>query len=410
MGLQRRRMSRSDAQPGGPALSSSRRWHSRRSAAGPAACQQRTGVIKGPRGARAAEPSAEARWRSGGHVNRQGERGQLGLFGDLERRPRLSDEARATARYASAIPDSTRLGTSSWSFEGWGGLVYQGAPRGGELVRDGLRAYAEHPLFRTVGVDRGFYSPLPLEVLRRYDAATASDFRFLIKAHDHCSLGRFGSQARYGDRRGMNNPRALDVAYARDLVLDPARAVLGPKLGQVLFQFPPQDTASLGGPARFPSRLGRFLEGLDAGSRVAVELRDPTLFTREYIHALRSAGATHALLVHPSMPPLERQLELWQPRPKEPLVVRWMLRRNLTYNDAIARFRPFAELRCEDYPVRQRLVALIRNAASESVTIIVNNKAEGSSPRSIVALARALAEDAPGPPLGDPQNGPPAKV
>src|SRR5689334_10246778 len=53
-----------------------------------------------------------------------------------------------------------RLGTSSWNFTGWSGLVWAQAYPEARLSREGLPAYAAHPLLRTVSLDRAFYRPL----------------------------------------------------------------------------------------------------------------------------------------------------------------------------------------------------------------------------------------------------------
>src|SRR5258706_12832907 len=62
---------------------------------------------------------------------------------------------------AAKLPLKLRMGTSSWSFPGWHGLVYAQRSTEKELAREGLREYARHPLFRTVGIDRGHYAPIP---------------------------------------------------------------------------------------------------------------------------------------------------------------------------------------------------------------------------------------------------------
>ena len=79
-----------------------------------------------------------------------------------------------------------RLGTSSWLFPGWTGLVF--APRSGRpapeqvLARHGLPAYAAHPLLRTVSLDRTFYAPLTPEEFAAYAAQVPATFRFVVKA------------------------------------------------------------------------------------------------------------------------------------------------------------------------------------------------------------------------------------
>src|SRR5262245_28797051 len=66
----------------------------------------------------------------------------------------------ALADVARRLPRSVRLGTSSWSFPGWQGIVYDRSASETQLARHGLAAYARHPLLRAVGVDRTYYAPI----------------------------------------------------------------------------------------------------------------------------------------------------------------------------------------------------------------------------------------------------------
>ena len=61
---------------------------------------------------------------------------------------------------APMLPSDIRLGTSSWFFPGWRGLVYDGVHPQVALSKQGLAAYAQIPLLRTVSLDRTFYAPI----------------------------------------------------------------------------------------------------------------------------------------------------------------------------------------------------------------------------------------------------------
>ena len=54
----------------------------------------------------------------------------------------VSDEVRALGE---RMPQGLFLGTSSWSFPGWAGLVYDREAAQSMLARQGLAAYAQHP-------------------------------------------------------------------------------------------------------------------------------------------------------------------------------------------------------------------------------------------------------------------------
>ncbi|MFX6450720.1 DUF72 domain-containing protein, partial [Acinetobacter baumannii] len=48
--------------------------------------------------------------------------------------------------------------------------------------KQGLAAYAAHPLLRTVSLDRNFYRPLTVSQYQRYAEQVPEDFRFVVKA------------------------------------------------------------------------------------------------------------------------------------------------------------------------------------------------------------------------------------
>src|SRR5262245_5048315 len=79
---------------------------------------------------------------------------------------------------AQRLPQNIYLGTSSWAFPGWYGLVYDRTASESQLARHGLAAYAQHPLLRAVGIDRTYYAPLPAADFAAYAAVVPDDFRF----------------------------------------------------------------------------------------------------------------------------------------------------------------------------------------------------------------------------------------
>jgi hypothetical protein len=55
---------------------------------------------------------------------------------------------------AQRLSPRIHFGTSSWSYPGWDGMVWDGEYSERSLSRHGLTAYACHPLLRAVGIDR----------------------------------------------------------------------------------------------------------------------------------------------------------------------------------------------------------------------------------------------------------------
>ncbi|MBX3026152.1 DUF72 domain-containing protein [bacterium] len=320
---------------------------------------------------------------------------QLDLFGAPAPAPRRgvgpAPLASEVAALAAHLPRNVRLGTSSWSFPGWAGIVYDRAASSATLARHGLAAYARHPLLRAVGIDRTYYAPITADDFAAYAAAVGDDFRFLIKAPEALTTVRFADHPRYGEQRGARSAVFLDPGYATDAICAPVAEGLGERAGVLVFQFAPQPPALLGGPGRFAERLHGFLDRLPRGLTYAVELRTEPLFTDAYRQALRAAGACHVVTVHPTMPaPRAQAAQLAQDAPA--VVVRWMLGHGQRYDDARQRYRPFDRLVDEDPASRAEIATLCRAAAARgrAAYVIINNKAEGSAPLSAQRLAAAI--------------------
>jgi uncharacterized protein YecE (DUF72 family) len=317
---------------------------------------------------------------------------QHDLFGAPAPTPAVApiDPSPQQQALAAALPEAVRLGTMSWAYPGWAGIVYRAPVAAKALPREGLRAYARHPLLRTVEIDRTHYQPLPAAAMADYAAQVPDDFRFLVKAHEDCTVARFPPHPRYGKRRGEANPRALDPGYAAAEVIAPIVEGLGPKLGTILFQFPPHE---FGDVDRFADRLHAFLRALPKGPVYAVELRHAALLTPAYGDALAAAGAVHCHTRWTAMPPIHQQARTLPAATRRPLVVRWMLRPGDAHGDAGARYEPFDRLRDEDPGNRDLVADLVARAVAHDVPalVTVDNKAEGCAPESVVRLAAAIA-------------------
>lgn len=322
-------------------------------------------------------------------------RDQLCLFGlspaPVVQRVAPAPQDPSCTGLARELPASLRFGTSSWTFSGWAGLVYDREAPARVLTHDGLAAYAAHPLFRTVCIDRTFYGAVSAEVLARYAARVPDGFEFVVKAHEWCTWVRFPDHPRYGELRGRANPHYLASDYARTAVIEPAVAGLGHKLGVLLFQFPPQELGDFGQRRGFARDLDRFLAALPRGLRYAFELRTHQLFCAETIAVLRHHGAVYTYLGHPAMHELHHQRRHLHPERDAFTVVRWMLARHQRFERAEEAYAPFDRLIDPDERARATICELIQDAGDRPMYVIVNNNAEGSAPLSIEQIARKLA-------------------
>jgi uncharacterized protein YecE (DUF72 family) len=309
---------------------------------------------------------------------------------------------------AAALPPLVHLGTSSWTFPGWKGLVWDGDYSDAQLSKHGLAAYGLHPLFRCVSLDRAFYRPLSALQYASYAAQVGDDFRFSVKAPalvtDATVRGESGRSHQGSPQSGQPNPAFLNSELALQEFVQPALEGLGPKLGALVFQISPLPAALLADMPALLQRLATMLQGLPSREAlrqqapdavVAVEVRDPQWLTPEFAAVLRAAGATYCLGLHAKMPPIEGQLQMLRALWPGPLVCRWNLHRShgaYGYKNAVKMYLPFDRLVDEDPETRNTLARVIiaTTKAGHPVYATLNNKAEGSAPLSVAALAREI--------------------
>lgn len=162
------------------------------------------------------------------------------------------------------------IGTSGYVYGDWRRRFYPGRLP----AREWLPFYTEH--FPTVELNNPFYRLPTAEMFREWYRAVPRDFVFAVKA------SRFLTHIK----------RLKDPAGPLRLFLTRARA-LGPTLGPVLFQLPPQFHAN-------PERLDRFLAAIARQRivqrlRVALEVRHPSWLDEAIYERLRAANVSFCL-------------------------------------------------------------------------------------------------------------------
>lgn len=302
-------------------------------------------------------------------------------------------------RKAPRLPPDIRLGTSSWFFPGWRGLVYDGLHAEAALSRHGLAAYAEIALLRTVSLDRTFYRPIATADYQRYARQVPDGFSFVVKAP---ALVCDALQRDEEGRGRVANPNFLDPGVAAREFVVPCLDGLGPKAGPLVFQISPLPRELLGESASLIERLAAFFRALPGrlGTRqplYALELRNAELLTPRLMKMLAGTGVRYCVGLHDRMPEVERQeaaLEALDRLAPGPLVVRWNLHRGFRYQAAKQRYEPFDKLVDEDPETRRVLARMAARtfAGGQKVWITANNKAEGSAPLSLLELAREIAK------------------
>lgn len=297
------------------------------------------------------------------------------------------------ARLAEAVPGNVRFGTSSWTYPGWKGLVYHRDYPATGAGAEMLGEYARFPLFRAVGIDSTFYAPPSAKTLESYAAVLPAEFPCLSKVWDRLTVHTH-AKARDKVHAGERNPDFLNPELFLEAVWAPFRDHFAEHTGPFLFEFQAIAKKDRVGPDEFAGRLDDFFSKLPREGRYAVEVRNPEFLTPAYFAVLREHDVAHLFNSWTRMPAIGMQLDLPGAFTAGFIVARALLRPGRYYADAVDAFQPYDRIRDPNPELRHDLVRLVEAAEKLRIPayLIVNNRAEGSAPRTIMAVAALLAE------------------
>ena len=297
----------------------------------------------------------------------------------------------------TAVSPLVRFGTSTWTYEGWQGQVYQRQYTKTSFTRECLGEFCQYlyngqPLFRTVGNDSTFYRPPSTTQLSRYLTQIPEDFEMCFKVWEELTIPTYAKHARYGIRAGQPNPNFLNASAFNTLVLQPFRdARFSSHTGPFLFEFQRH-----GMPAEeFYTRLDAFFALLPRDFRYAVEIRNAGLLGPAYHELLSRHGVAHVYNHWSYMPSLAEQHQRMGAFTAPFTVLRLLTPLKMTYETAKKRAEPYNKIVGELPEMRRDTVRLVQQATGENRTtyVLVNNRAEGNAPLTIQALVESLRTD-----------------
>jgi uncharacterized protein YecE (DUF72 family) len=292
----------------------------------------------------------------------------------------------------SANASNVLIGTCSWKYDSWKGIVYESAKS--YRPNDYLADYAQR--YKTVEIDQWFWSLFPAglrmpdpKTVKAYADAVPDDFVFTVKAPNSITLTHFYAKQPAGQSEfaGRENPHFLD-----DGVLDQFLELLEPmhdKLGPIMFQFEYLNRAKMASREAFEDRFGAFIEKAPGEFEYAIETRNPDDLRRPFFDFLRRAGVGFVFLDGYHMPPIGDVFEVHRPVTAPVSIIR------LHGPDR-------AKIEAETRGVWNRIVQPFDEGLESAVRIIdwnsargvrtivnVNNHYEGSAPLTIDRLNAA---------------------
>jgi uncharacterized protein YecE (DUF72 family) len=295
--------------------------------------------------------------------------------------------------------DGILIGTSSWKYPGWCGMLYDEARyvwRGkfakSRFEQNCLAEYAE--VFKTVCVDAAYYSFPRREYLEGLAAQVPSDFQFGFKVTDEITLKRFPNLPRFGVRAGRPNKNFLNAElFKRDFLL-PCEAIR-PHVGLLIFEFSRFYHSDFEHGRDFVLALDAFLERLPTGWPYGIELRNEHWLQPEYFECLARHRVTHVYNSWTEMPPISQQMELIGSKTNPDVVAaRFLLRPGRKYEEAVTAFAPYQQTKEVNEDARRAGAALIKEGKQNprrKTFVFVNNRLEGNALQTIYAMLEASA-------------------
>lgn len=295
------------------------------------------------------------------------------------------------------LPAEIRFGTSSWTYPGWQGTVYQQEYKNEkDFKARSLGEYGKFPWFRTVGIDSSFYGPPRASTLENYHSLLPQDFTWVTKVWEEITIPTYPKHKRYGTKAGQRNDNFLNANLFKEKVLAQfSPPSLRKRTAAFVFQFQSFSRSDFENREPFLSQLGSFLSQLPKEFRYAVEIRNEHLLTAEYLSTLNEHGATHCFNHWTRMPRLRNQMERiagYGSLSSDFYVARLLTPIGVSYSEAVSRFSPYDKLVSANKEMRADTLILAKRAIQRKVPafILVNNRSEGYAPQTIQEIGKEI--------------------
>jgi uncharacterized protein YecE (DUF72 family) len=216
-------------------------------------------------------------------------------------------------------PELFTMGTCSWKYDSWRGLVY---PETGSY--NPLQVYARR--YKTVEIDQWFWSlhgpgklslPDP-NVVQEYLESVPSSFRFTIKAPNSVTLTHF--YTKHPNAPLEVNPDAFSPGLFESFLqrIEP----LLPQTDSIMLQFGYLNRKKMVSMRRFFERLAGLVEPFSSRIPIGIEIRNPNYLTSEYFEHLSRLNCHHVFLQGYYMPDIVEVYDRFGALPGERTVIR----------------------------------------------------------------------------------------
>ncbi|MDB6030584.1 MAG: hypothetical protein JWM16_922 [Verrucomicrobiales bacterium] len=307
------------------------------------------------------------------------------------------DRAALKARLADLAAHGVYVGTSSWKYRGWCGMLYDEAryvfrKRFAEsrFERDCLAEYSE--VFKTVCVDAAYYKFPDHRSLENMAQQVPEDFRFAFKVTDEITIKKFSDLPRHGIRAGKTNENFLNAEIFERAFLKPCETIRK-HVGLLMFEFSKFYPTDFERGRDFVEALDQFLGKLPKGWPYGVEIRNRNFLHPEYFEMLNKHGVAHIYNSWAEMPPVHEQMTMPGSLTSPELCgARFLLKPGRKYQEAVDTFSPYNEVK-ELYPEARTAGATlvqqgVKSEGKRTTFVFINNRLEGNALRTIEAIVQ----------------------
>lgn len=285
------------------------------------------------------------------------------------------------------IPHLVRIGTCSWKYASWKGILYSE-----EVGNNYLAEYARH--YDTVEIDQWFWSLFPgnkvvlpkPEVVGKYVSSVPKNFQFSVKVPNSITLTHHYSQNKKIPL--IKNPFFLSNELFDDFyhLLEPMKE----HLATLIFQFEYLNKKKMPDQKTFQENFSKFIFHCPPGINYSVEIRNPNYLNEEYFSFLKSSDLSHVFLQGYYMPTIFSLYKKYRDFMENFAVIRLMGGdRSAIEEKSGGNWNQIWESKEEEL---DRLADMMKDLIIKKVRLFVNvnNHYEGSAPLTIARIVSRL--------------------
>ncbi len=280
-----------------------------------------------------------------------------------------------------------KIGTCSWKYDSWRGLVYSGEPK-----LNYLKEYSR--FFNTVEIDQWFWSlhginkvTLPKqEVVQSYRISVPNGFKFTIKIPNSITLTHLYQKEKSEEL--IPNPHFLSADLLMEFmgIIKPMKDNLGP----LMFQFEYLNKTKMKSQFEFQGLMREFVKILPEGYDFSFEIRNPNYLNEDYFNFIKEHKVGHVFLQGYYMPPIHQIYQRYKDFIKDFTVIRLHGNdRHGIENRSQGEWNKILDPKDDEL---EQIIEMIAELLDRKVDVYlnVNNHYEGSAPLTIEKIKKMM--------------------